>query len=91
MLNYTVYEWVGVNSHSMSWQAGIGPGLYQQIVVWDMGINRGTIIIIIIIIIIITIIIIINILIVIIIIIIITIIIINIIIMTPDLVVTSDK
>ena len=30
----TNYEWVGVNSHSMSWPAGIGPGLYKQIVVF---------------------------------------------------------
>ena len=27
------YELVGVNSHSMSWPAGTGPGLYKQIVV----------------------------------------------------------
>ena len=33
MLNYTVYEWVGINSHPMSWPAGTGPGLYKQIVV----------------------------------------------------------
>ena len=33
MLNQTVYEWVGINSLSMSWPAGIGPGLYKQIVV----------------------------------------------------------
>ena len=33
MLNITIYEWVGVNSHSMSWPARTGPGLYKQIVV----------------------------------------------------------
>ena len=34
MLNKTVIEWVGVNSHP--WPAGTGPGLYKQIVVnWD--------------------------------------------------------
>ena len=33
MLNYTIYEWVGINSHPMSWPAGTGPGLYEQIVV----------------------------------------------------------
>ena len=33
MLNFTVYEWVGVNSHSLSRPAGPGPGLYKQIVV----------------------------------------------------------
>ena len=33
MQNQTVYEWEGVNSHSMSWLAGTGPGLYKQIVV----------------------------------------------------------
>ena len=33
MLNKTVYEWVGVNSHSMNWPVGTGPGLYRQIVV----------------------------------------------------------
>ena len=32
MLNLTIYEWVGVNSYSMSWPAGTGPGLYKQIV-----------------------------------------------------------
>ena len=32
-LNKTVYEWVGLNSHSMSWLEGTGPGLYKQIVV----------------------------------------------------------
>ena len=36
MLNKTVYEWVGVNSHSMSWPVGTGPGLYKQIVVDDL-------------------------------------------------------
>ena len=38
MLNLTVYEWVGVNFHSMSWPAGTGPGLYKQIVVLGRGI-----------------------------------------------------
>ena len=33
MLENTVYEWVGLNSHSMGWSAGTGPGLYKQIVV----------------------------------------------------------
>ena len=33
MLNKTVYEWVGVNFHSMIWLPGTGPGLYKQIVV----------------------------------------------------------
>ena len=33
MLNETVYEWVGINSHPMSWPAGTRPGLYKQIVV----------------------------------------------------------
>ena len=33
ILNETVYEWVGINSLSLSWPAGIGPGLYKQIVV----------------------------------------------------------
>ena len=32
MLNKTVYEWIGVNSHSMSWPAGTGPGLYKLVV-----------------------------------------------------------
>ena len=38
MLNKTVYEWVGVNSHSMSWLPGTGPGLYKQVVVH--GVNK---------------------------------------------------
>ena len=33
MLNYTLFEWVGVNSNSMIWPAGTGTGLYKQIVV----------------------------------------------------------
>ena len=33
MLNETVYEWVRMNSHSMSRPAGTKPVLYKQIVV----------------------------------------------------------
>ena len=29
MLNYTIFERVGLNSHSTSWPAGTWPGLYR--------------------------------------------------------------
>ena len=37
MLNKTIYEWVGVNSHSMSWPEGTKSGLDKQIVVKANG------------------------------------------------------